>query len=598
MRFSGTNNSLNAMTKIVTRLLVSTTLFAAFSAAANTQQQPNVVILIGDDVGFSDLGAYGSEIETPHLDALAADGTLFSNYHTTASCSPTRSMLFTGVDNHLNGLGAMSATMPPEHRGQPGYDGELNDRVATLAEMLSANGYHSYHSGKWHLGNAPEKRPYNRGYGRTIALGNTGADNWEQRTYLPLDDKAHWYADGEEHYLPDDFYSSKYFIDKTIEFIDSNHGDGKPFFASVGFQAVHIPIQAPEEFVEKYHDTYQQGWQALREQRRDRAAELGLIPEDAPVVTMSTSKQWNDLSTADKQYNARQMAVYAGMLDAMDHHVGRLVAHLKSIGEYDNTLFIFVSDNGAEPSDPMAVQTMAAWVKWNFSVALEDLGSKGAYAAIGPSWASAAASPGGFYKFYAGEGGVRVPMIISWPGKLAGGQLTKSFAHVKDIVPTVLEATGTPDHQGQFNGKPVEKITGASLLPQLKGETDYTHPPNKPIGYELAGNAALYKGDYKLLRNLKPVGDGEWHLYNIAKDPGEVNDLRDAMPQRYAEMLADYQQYAEDNGVLPMPEGYEYIRQVEANARVAIVRRWWPKAMAWLAALLMLIALIRRLRAN
>jgi arylsulfatase A-like enzyme len=586
------------MTSISKQLSILALLSGGLLSFAHAAERPNVVILIGDDVGYSDLGSYGSEIETPNLDALATEGTLFSNYHTTASCSPTRSMVYTGVDTHRNGLGGMYVTMPEEHRGQPGYEGVLNDKVATLAEMLSNNEYHTYHTGKWHLGSAPEKRPYNRGYDRTIALGNTGADNWEQRTYLPIDDKAHWYADGEEHRLPDDFYSSKYFVDKAIEFIDSNHGDGQPFFASIGFQAVHIPIQAPKEFTEKYLDTYQQGWEVLREQRRDRAAALGLIPENAPIATMSTTTKWDDQSELEKEYSSRKMAVYAGMLDAMDHHVGRLVAHLKTIGEYDNTLFVFISDNGAEPSDPLAHGSMAAWVKWNFSVALEDLGSKGAYAAIGPSWASAAASPGGFYKFYAGEGGVRVPMIISWPSKLAGGKLADSFAHTKDIVPTILEATGTANHNGNFNGKTVEKITGSSLLPMLSGKAEYTHAADKAIGYELAGNAALYKGQYKLLKNLTPIGDGEWHLYDISKDPGEVQDLRDDKPERFAEMLADYQQYAEENGVLPMPNGYEYIAQLESNSRAVLLRRWWPKALAWLSTLLMLIAVSRRIRSQ
>lgn len=562
-----------SISKMTATMLLALGLVVSTNSLA---KRPNVVVLIGDDVGYSDLGAYGSEINTPNLDALAAEGTIFSNYHTTASCSPTRSMLMTGVDNHRNGLGNMYITMPFEHRGQPGYEGHLNDQVVTIANLLKDNGYHTYHLGKWHLGNEPEKRPYNRGFERTIALGNTGADNWEQRTYLPVDDKAHWYADGEEHQLPDDFYSSKYFVDKAIEFIDSNHGDGQPFFTYIGFQAVHIPVQAPAEFVEKYHQTYQQGWGVLRQQRRDRAVALGLVPPEAEFVDMASTEDWNALDAAEQNYNARKMAVYAGMLDAMDHHVGRLVAHLKSIGEYENTVFIFVSDNGAEPSDPLAHEQMAAWVKWNFSTALEDLGSKGAYAAIGPSWASAAASPGAYFKFWAGEGGVRVPMIVTWPGKLPAGKTQHAFAHVKDIVPTLLNATGTPDHQGVYQGKAVEPITGTDLMPLLTGKAAYAHAPNKPIGYELAGNAALYKGDYKLVRNLTPLGDGEWHLYNIRKDPGEVNDLREAMPQRYQTMLADYQVYETDNNVQPMPEGYHYLKQVEQYSRKVLLKRWGP----------------------
>lgn len=574
-------------------------MMGALLGQAAVAKPPNVVMIIGDDVGYSDLGAYGGEIDTPNLDALAAAGTLFTNYHTTASCSPTRSILMTGVDNHRNGLGNMDVVMPFEHKGKPGYEGELNDRVVTIAQRLRANGYHTYHIGKWHLGNAPEKRPYNRGFERTIALGDTGADNWEQRSYLPFYDKAHWYADGEEHTLPDDFYSSRYFVDKAIEFIDSNHADGKPFFANIGFQAVHIPVQAPAEFVDKYVDRYDQGWQVIRQQRRDRAVALGLIPADAEFITMSSTQDWEALSPADRAYNARKMAVYAGMLDAMDFHVGRLIDHLKSIGEYDNTVFIFLSDNGAEPSDPLALRTMAAWVKFNYSIALEDLGSKGAYAAIGPSWASAAVSPGAFFKFWAGEGGVRVPLIVSWPGQFAPGTVQSAFAHVKDIAPTILELTGTPDTGDVFDQKMVEPMTGTSMVGLLRGQSREVHPADQPIGYELAGNAAVYKGPYKLVRNLTPLGDGEWHLYDISKDPGEVNDLREVLPEQYTTMLADYQVYAKDNGVLEMPEGYDYLQQTFNHGRKILLRRWGPWLLGGTAALLFCLwLLVRTVRAS
>ena len=558
------------------RLIYVLLLVGSFATTTTNASQPNIVLIVGDDVGYSDLGSYGGEIKTPSLDALASEGVRFSNFHVTASCSPTRSMLMTGVDNHLNGLGNMDITMPFEHKGKPGYEGVLNDQVVTIAEMLRDNGYHTYQVGKWHLGHAPNKRPYHRGFERTIALGDTGADNWEQRTYLPTYDKAHWYADGEEHQLPDDFYSSQYFVDKAIEFIDQNREDGQPFFAYIGFQAVHIPLQAPKSFVEKYHASYDSGWAPIRQQRLDRAVELGLIPRDTQLVDMSTTEHWDSLSKEDQTYYARRMAVYAGMLEAMDFHIGRLVEHLKHIGEYDNTVFVFLSDNGPEPSDPLQVIPVSAWVKFNYSTQIDDLGSKGSYTSIGPSWANAAASPGTFYKFYAGEGGVRVPLIVSGVNHLRGGTIQHNFAHVKDIVPTILELTNTSNHEGLFKEKVVQKITGSSLVPVLKGEKQVTHSKEKPIGYELAGNAALYKGDYKLLRNLPPLGDGQWHLYNIMIDPSESRDLRTVMPDVYHRMMAHYEDYVIEHSVLEMPEGYSYIKQAKLYSARLILERNIP----------------------
>jgi len=394
----------------------------------------------------------------------------------------------------------------------------------------------------------------------------------EQRSYLPTYDKAHWYADGKEHQLPDDFYSSKYFVDKTIEFIDSNRADDKPFFAYIGFQAVHIPLQAPKAFVEKYHGRYESGWEPVRKQRLAQAIKLGLIPANTQLTNMPTTEGWQSLSAEDKAYNARRMAVYAGMLDAMDFHLGRLVAHLKEIGEYENSIFIFLSDNGPEPSDPLQIVSVSPWVKFNYSIDMEDLGAKGSYTSIGPSWANAAASPGTFYKFYAGEGGVRVPLIISGPS-IQQNKIENSFAHIKDIVPTILQLSSTQDHQGGYKGKPVMPISGASLLPVLQGKTHFTHEKEKYIGYELSGNAALYKGDYKLLKNLPPLGDGEWHLYNIVVDPGEYRDLRDEMPDLYLQMITNYEEYADEHGVQEMPEGYDYIKQATFYSAKLILMR-------------------------
>ena len=548
------------------------------SGAPSDARAPNIVLLLADDLGFSDLAPYGSEIETPNLERLAAEGVRFSSYHTAASCAPTRAMLMTGVDSHRNGVPDMPEALPHGYLDQPRYSGVLANDVVTVATLLRDAGYHTYMAGKWHLGHTPEKLPSSRGFEHTLALAETGADNWEQKTYLPIYDRAHWYADGEETTLPEDFYSSATYIDRVIDFIERDRDDGRPFFAYVAFQAVHIPVQAPPAFTEKYLDTYAAGWTALRKDRRDRAAELGLVPADTDLVTMATTRDWTTLDREERAANRRRMAVYAGMVDAMDHHIGRLIRYLESTGEYENTVFLFLSDNGAEPSNPLEDLSFRLWLRSHgYTLDPDMMGQRGSYFTIGASFASAAASPGAYYKFYAGEGGMRVPLIVSGPG-VRRGATSSAFTFVTDIVPTLLDLAGVDDHGGRYRGRTVEPIVGRSLAPVLRGTRERVHPADEAIGYELSGNAALFKGDYKLVLNRPPVGDGVWRLYDIARDPGETRDLRDAMPGRYEEMKADYTGWVDSNGVLPWPDDYDMASEMQRNA----MRRRFGDALPWI----------------
>ena len=241
--------------------------FAAHSFAA--PKQPNIVVLVADDWGYSDVGSFGSEIATPNIDTLAREGVRFSDFHVTASCSPTRSMLLTGVDNHRNGVGNMPETMPEEHLGKPGYSGVLNDNAITVASRLKEGGYRTYITGKWHLGKTPDTLPNNRGFDRSFIQADSGSDNWEERPYAPLYDKAAWFENGQPAHLPKDYYSSTFIVDKALEYIEKDRQDGKPFFAYLGFQANHVPVQAPKAIIDKYQGRYDAGWTALRNERRD-----------------------------------------------------------------------------------------------------------------------------------------------------------------------------------------------------------------------------------------------------------------------------------------------------------------------------------------
>jgi len=386
------------------------------TVSAETTDRPNIVFLLADDLGYTDIAPYGSEVSTPTITELANNGVKFTNYHTAANCAPARAMLLTGVSNHLAGVPNIPEMMSPAQKQQDNYQGVLGDNVVTIATLLEDAGYHTYLAGKWHLGSAPGKLPSQRGFERTVALMDSGADNWEQRPYLPIYDEANWFADGERTQLPEDFYSSKFLIDKTIEFIDSNRNDGQPFFAYVPFQAVHIPVQAPQEYIDRYMGRYDEGWHRLREERHERAAALGIVPLEVGKTEMASTTDWDALSAERQRYESKRMAVYAGMIEAMDAHIGRLVTYLKQSGQFENTVFIFTSDNGAEgggAQDPFGFRTQQMVSSLGYNTDYETLGLKGSYNTINPGFTSAAVSPLSFYKFYVGEGGLRVPLVIS-----------------------------------------------------------------------------------------------------------------------------------------------------------------------------------------
>lgn len=553
--------------------------------------QPNVVILLADDWGFTDVGAFGGEMATPNIDALARAGVRFSNFHVAGSCSPTRAMLQTGVGNHRAGLGNMPETIPPEHIGRPGYDTVMNHRVVTIAEMLHAAGYRTYLTGKWHLGSDATRLPHARGYDRAFSLADAGADNFEQRPIEGMYESAAWTENGRPATLPRDYYSSTFVVQRMIDYIEADRPSGKPFLASINFLANHIPVQAPDADIARYAGQYRDGWTALREARARRSAAQGIVPADTRMVTMPSTREWTSLDPDERAAQVRVMQAYAAMATAMDREVGRLVTHLKATGDYDNTVFVFLSDNGAEPTDPMNRWRNRLFLGQTYDLSTGNIGRRNSFSYIGPGWASAAASPLSGYKFSATEGGLRVPLIVAWPGNgaFARGSIASGLAHVTDVVPTLLELTGTGNHDARWQGREVEPIVGRSLVPTLIGATDGVHGDDRPIGYELSGNAALFKGDYKLVRNLAPTGDGRWQLFDIRRDPGETRDLATEMPERFAAMQADYAAYVRNNGVLEMPEGYTADEQINKNAFNNVMKPRLLRAAPWVAGVLGLL---------
>ena len=556
------------MIKGLAAAIIVVLMLLAFSPQLYAQDRPNIVFLLADDLGYTDIAPFGSEVATPALSRLAQEGIQFTNYHTAANCAPARAMLLTGVNNHLAGVPNIPEMLAPEQMVHENYQGVLGNNVVTVATLLESAGYHTYMAGKWHLGAEPGKLPSQRGFERTVALMDSGADNWEQRPYLPIYDEANWFADGVRFDLPDDFYSSDFLIDKTIEFIDSNLEDGQPFFAYVPFQAVHIPVQAPQEYIDRYMGVYDGGWDSLRQARYARAAALGVVPDGVPMNRMTTTADWAALSPARRRYEAKRMAVYAGMIEAMDANIGRLIAYLQQMSQLENTIFIFTSDNGAEGSgsqNPNSAAANSVLSSLGYNTDYETLGLKGSYNSINPGFTSAAVSPLSFYKFYVGEGGLRVPLIISGEPLAVAPAQTNAFAWATDVAATILAIAGVDKPAGRFAGKPVLPITGKDLLPLARGEVERVYEESEAVGYELTGHAVLFQGEFKIVRNLPPLGDGEWRLFNIVGDPGEVRDMKTQMPDRFQAMLTAYARFEEDNQVMPIPPGYNQTRQLLIN---------------------------------
>ncbi len=539
------------------------------------ERSPNIVLILVDDAALQDFGIYGGEAATPHIDALAHQGTLFTQYRASLMCAPSRAMLMTGYDSHLTGVPNLPIFTPPEYASRPGYEGILNDKVETIATRLKRQGYRTYITGKWHLGHTDATLPSRRGFDRTYILDASGADNYQHRPYLPTQSsKPPWYKDGELVDLPDDFYSSKNLVDEMIQFMDEEDQKEDPFFSFISFQAIHIPVQAPKEYTERYIETYEQGWDVIKKQRFEKAKQLGLIPEQAAMGTMPRGlENWDDLELDQQRFMAKAMAVNAGMLEAMDEHIGRYINYLKQEGKYDNTVFMITSDNGPEASATGDVRSMQLWLKYaGYNRDYDSLGEEGSYNFIGPEFASACAGPSSFFKFYAGEGGLRVPLIISGNG-LPHGESENAFCRVTDIAPTILSLAGISSPKLA----PAGPMTGKSLYPLLQNTQEQVYEDDEPIGIEAAGHGALYKGDYKIVRNGRPYGDGEWRLHNLSVDPGETTDLSKTEPNKFAEMIRDYDDYTKAYGVLEMGINYEPLNEIQNKmvARIGKAIRPW-----------------------
>jgi len=518
--------------------------------------RPNILLIVADDLGYSDLGIYGSEIKTPNLDALAMSGIMLTDFHAAPLCSVTRAMLMSGTDNHLAGLGTMAETQRFP-LGEPGYEGYLNFRVATLAELMADAGYNTYMTGKWHLGLSEELSPAARGFDKSFALTSGGAAHLDgMSVYGPASagtEKARYRENGKLVGVPDKYYTTRFFTEKMIEYIDSQKNDSKPFFGYLAYTAPHWPLQAPDESRDKYKGVYDEGYDALAAQRLTRMKKLKLAPKDAMLYPRWPGQPaWEDLSAKQKTLEARKMELYAAMVDDLDVYVGRVLTHLQDIGEYDNTIIVFISDNGPEYRTRVP-PILAEWYDKCCDFSFENMGKTRSWVMYGPNWARASAGHLRSFKGHPTEGGIRVPAIISYPELSVKGIINDSFASVLDLMPTFLELAGAEHPGTTYKGRQIHPISGESMLAGLIGTSNVFHGPDYVMGWESVGSGAIRQGDWKMVRDVPPLGTFSWQLYNIAQDPQERYDVTGENPAKVTELKTLWGNYTRDNGVIALP---------------------------------------------
>ena len=471
-------------------------------------------------------------------------------------------MLMTGVDHHTAGVGNLDIALIPELAELPGYEGHLTDRVATIASRLRRVGYRTYIAGKWHLGVESGQLPIDRGFDRSLILSGAGGDNFEQKGHAAYDKDPLYFDGGERYTLPPGFFSTTGYTDRLIEDLDRDRDSGRPFFAYLSYQAVHHPHQAPPEYIERYAETYDEGWDVLRRRRYERMVELELMPAGLELLP-GRAPRWDELPEEERRYRARQMAVYAAMLEHMDASIGRVLDHLRATGEHENTVIVFLSDNGADNNRQR--RNFPEFFEDDFDLSFENLGGRGSHSSYGPGWATVSGGPLSSYKGSSAEGGMRVPLIVSYPKSLPKARRSDAFVWATDIPTTLLDLGGADLDDHAFADRAA--VQGRSLLPLLIGAAEVVHPEDEPTAYELAGSAAVFRGRFKARRLHAPFGDRQWQLFDLVSDPTESEDLAAARPELLAELLAAYREYEQRVGVAPLPADYNPIREILARGR-------------------------------
>ena len=517
------------------------------STTSEPDNRPNILLIVADDLGYADLGVYGSKIQTPNIDGLAAQGVLFTRFHTAPSCAPTRAMLLSGNNNHVAGM-ARQGTIGLAGVPFEGYEASLSDRIVPFPRLLNNAGYHTYSVGKWHLGLEPENSPNAAGFSRSFNLLDGAGTHFDAVGFFEggstyrLDEGLTEYPVGR--------YSTEVYTDQLIEFIEENKNDGKPFFAYAAYTSPHWPLQVPDEYLNRYAGFYDDGYDLLRGRRFESLKQAGIIPLESELPPRNQEiTPWSDLTAEEQRHESRKMELYAAMVDNLDDHVGRLIDYLKANGLYDNTLIVFMSDNGAAAEDFYNIGPFVEYIQENFDNRYEKMGTAESFVSYGPQWAEAGSAPFQRHKGYTREGGIVAPMIIAGSGVAASGVIDRNYLTVMDFAPTFLEIAGAhyPDDES------VSSILGESINRFLAGETDTVHDDDYVTTLFHGGRAYLRQGRWKISTLESPFDEEFFELHDLSVDPGEANNLAEVEPEKFDEMIELWREQRDELGII-LPE--------------------------------------------
>jgi len=528
---------------------------SAVGVAPQEQKRPNILLIVADDLGFSDLGCFGGEIATPVLDALAANGARFTQFYSSARCCPSRANILSGQYAHKVGVGYMMADL-----GQPGYKGRLSESAATLGEVLKAANYRTFMSGKWHVGTEdPTRHGFEQSYGTLISA----ASYWNPAGYVrqPQGSNARTYQAGA-------FYGTDVLTDHALDFLaDARTTPQQPWFLYLAYNAPHFPLHAPPEDIARYRNRYAGGWDELRRQRLEKMKQQKLVPAGTKLSPRSAFTDYGETLTADnpawdslpedrRADLAMRMAIYAAMIDRMDQNIGRITADLRARGELDNTLVVFLSDNGACAEwDPFGFDGRSSGNNvLHRGAELAGMGAAGTYHSVGSAWANASNTPWRMYKHYSHEGGISTPAIMHWPAGIGRRAVIENTpAHLIDLMPTFVEAAGAT-YPRRLGTREILPMAGTSLLPTLRGKA----MPARTLYFEHEGHRAVRDGRYK----LTALRGEPWKLYDMERDRTEMEDLSAKQPRRVDSMSKKWDAWAAENQVTPLPADYrvEFLR--------------------------------------